>query len=284
MLPTQSTYGTFAQDCAYAISKKPRIVKLMEQEKQQSIRCVIIDDEEMATKVIESHLGHIPDFTVVGVYHSAVEAYLALETMEIDVLFLDIQMPKITGIELIKMMKRRPLVVLTTAHREYALDGFELEVVDYLLKPIGLNRFLQTISRLKKHLAITIEKSAIDIQESVPSPTPSNTINSPSKHIFIKTNRAYQKIDFDAILYIESIKNHIKIVTPTATHISLIALSDFEKQLPTTFLRVHRSFIVNTTNVLRFDNYLVANEKREIPIGRTYKEAVLEVLKDLIAR
>ncbi|MEM6316566.1 MAG: LytTR family DNA-binding domain-containing protein [Bacteroidota bacterium] len=254
----------------------------MEQKTLSPVRCVIIDDEEMATKVIESHLGHIPDFEIMGIYHSAVEAFLALETMEVDVLFLDIQMPKITGIELIKMMKRRPLVVLTTAHREYALDGFDLEVVDYLLKPIGLNRFLQTISRLKKHLTIATEKPVVAPAESTPNLDPTNATKSPPKHIFIKTNRAYQKINFSAILHIEAIKNHIKIVTKADTHISLTSLSDFEKQLPDTFLRVHRSFIINTSNVLRFDNYLVTNEKREIPIGRTYKEAVLELLKNLI--
>ncbi|MEM9920121.1 MAG: LytTR family DNA-binding domain-containing protein [Bacteroidota bacterium] len=245
-----------------------------------SIKCIIVDDEEMAAKVITSHLAHIPDFEVVGVFHGAVEAFLALDGMEVDVLFLDIQMPKITGIDMIKMLKKKPLTVLTTAHREYALEGFELEVVDYLMKPIGLNRFLQTISRLKKHLHSFDHEQR---QDTVQEPTISEEIPKPttSKHLFVKTNRAYQKIDFDDVCHIEAIKNHIKIVTKTETHISLIALSEFKQQLPENFLRVHRSFIINTDNIRKFDNYSIHNEKGEIPIGRTYKTSVVEHLRGL---
>ncbi len=249
---------------------------------QVKITCFIVDDEEMATKVIESHLAHIPDFEIVGVYHSAVEAFLALNHVEVNVLFLDIQMPTVTGLEMLKMLKQQPLTVLTTAHREYALEGFELEVVDYLMKPIGLNRFLTTISRLKNRLPSSkgtinqvVQAQQMDhVKKSSPSP----------KHIFVKTNRAYQKIDFDSILHIEAIKNHIKIITRSGYHISLISLSEFEQQLPKTFLRVHRSFIVNTANMLKFDHYTIRNEKREVPIGRTYKENTLMVLKKLINR
>lgn len=243
----------------------------------ETIKCVIVDDEEMASKVIESHLGHVPSFEVVGVYHSAVEAFLALDQMQVDVLFLDIQMPKITGIEMIKMLKQKPLIVLTTAHREYALDGFELEVVDYLLKPIGLHRLLQTVSRLKKHLHIA-ETSSIPTTMKVQQEEPEATTTA-AKHIFVKTNRTYQKIAFESILHIEAIKNHIKIKTATDSHISLVALSEFERQLPNSFLRVHRSFIVNKKNILKFDNYSIHHAQGEVPIGRTYKEEVLEQLR-----
>lgn len=240
-------------------------------------RCVIVDDEEMATKVLEAHLKHIPDFEIVGIYHSAVEAFLALDKIEADVLFLDIQMPNITGLEMVKMLKNEPLVVLTTAHREYALEGFELAVVDYLLKPIGLNRFLQTISRLKQRLQQTEEVAATVLEQ------PAQRESSPSAtYIFIKTNRAYQKINFADILHIESVKNHVKIITPDATHVSLIAISELEQQLPQHFLRVHRSFIVNSTNVVRFDNYTVEHAQGTVPIGRTYKAITLEQLRMLL--
>lgn len=254
----------------------------MMQDHPTTIKCVIVDDEEMATKVIVTHLAHIPDFEIVGIYHSAVDAFLALDNIEVDVLFLDIQMPKVTGIEMIKMLKKRPLTVLTTAHREYALDGFELEVVDYLMKPVGLQRFLQTISRLKKQLYITNEaRGELSIEEK--EPNNGNDENKVAlKHTFIKTNRAFQKIDFDTMLHIEAIKNHIKIVTNDKTYISLVQLSEFEKQLPKAFLRVHRSFIVNTTHIVRFDNNCIQNQKAEIPIGRTYKEKIILILKELI--
>lgn len=212
----------------------------MSQHEKKPIQCIIVDDEEMATKVIESHLASIPDFEVAGIYHSAVEAFLELDSMQVDVLFLDIQMPKVTGIEMIKMLKKRPLIVLTTAHREYALDGFELEVTDYLLKPIGFHRFLQTIRRLKKLLATPekgAEPSLAAERNERPSDAPPSTV---AEYIFVKTNRAYQKIQFEAILHVEAIKNHIKIVTTTETHISLITMSEFENQLPEVFLRVHR--------------------------------------------
>lgn len=248
--------------------------------KERKIKCFIVDDEEMAIKVIKSHLEHIPNFEVVGVFHSGVEAFLALERKTIDVLFLDIQMPKVTGIEMLKMIEQRPLTVLTTAHREYALEGFELEVVDYLMKPIGLNRFLQTISRVKKRLFQEKETIIQNVIKEETQSGPDKKVS--SNHIFIKTNRAYQKIDFEDILHIEAIKNHIKIITKLENHISLIALSEFKKQLPEYFLRVHRSFIVNTRNIVRFDNYSIQNKEGEVPIGRTYKENTLNTLKSLI--
>lgn len=251
----------------------------MQNDLSKKVNCLIIDDEEMATKVIEAHLSHIPDFEVVGIYHSAVEAFLALDTLQVEVLFLDIQMPKITGIGMLKMLQQKPLTVLTTAHREFALEGFELEVVDYLLKPIGFQRFLQTISRLKKQLFL----SQPEVSPSVSSSESKNLTVSPSKHIFIKTNRAYQKIDFDAILHIEAIKNHIKIVTTAGTNISLIGLSEFARQLPQQFLRVHRSFIVNQHNISKFDNHFITIGNQTIPIGRSYKDAALEELRKLVA-
>lgn len=249
------------------------------------LKCIIVDDEEMATKVIETHLAHIPDFEIVGVYHSAVEAFLALDNTSIDVLFLDIQMPKITGLDMIKMLKKKPLTVLTTAHREFALEGFDLEVVDYLMKPIGLSRFLQTISRLKKHFHLLEGKrKGTPSQFDMPNMVQQRKGASLKKtnHIFIKTNKAYQKIAFDVILHIEAVKNHIKIVTKTHTYFSLVSLSEFEHRLPEQFLRVHRSFIINTLNILQFNNHSIQNDHNNIPIGRTYKDHTIEKLKQLL--
>ncbi|MEM1219510.1 MAG: LytTR family DNA-binding domain-containing protein [Bacteroidota bacterium] len=240
-----------------------------------AIRCLIIDDEEMATKVIESHLSNIPGFEVVGIFHSGVEAFLALDHLAVDVLFLDIQMPKMTGLELLKMLDPKPLAVLTTAHREYALDGFDLEVVDYLLKPIGFKRFLQTASRLKKRL--------YEEAPRVTSPEPKLHMQTPEEdHLFIKTNRAYQKVAFCDILHIESVKNHVKLVCRSEDLISLMTLSDLLNQLPASFLRVHRSFVVNTGNLIRFDNKSIQHEKGIVPIGRKYKEAAWLTLQGLV--
>ncbi len=245
------------------------------------IKCIIIDDEEMATKVIATHLENVLDFKIVGVFHSAVEAFLVLDDLEVDVMFLDIQMPKMTGLSMLKMLKKRPLTVLTTAHREYALEGFQLEVVDYLLKPIGLNRFLQTISRLKRLLSTNVDHLDTGKSEVFSHSDEHEKLD----HIFVKSERAFLKIDFSTILHIEAIKNHIKIVTTKGTHISLMPISEFEVKLnPNDFIRIHRSYIINMNLVKRFDTNSVTNEKGVFPIGRSYKEIVRDLLAKKLIR
>lgn len=241
----------------------------------KKINCIIIDDEEMATKVIEKHLENVPDFKIVGIFHSAVEAFLVVEDLEVDVLFLDIQMPKMTGLSMLKLLKKQPLTVLTTAHREYAIEGYQLEVVDYLLKPIGLNRFLQTISRIKRLINKSdTPENDIEIKSAIKHKK-TETLD----HIFVKSERAFLKIDFSSILYIEAIKNHIKIVTTKGNHISLMPISEFETKLPPTdFIRIHRSYIINIDQVKRFDNHSVTNDGGVFPIGRSYKEIVRDLL------
>ena len=189
----------------------------------RKLKCIIIDDEEIAVKVIENHLSQIDELEVVAVFYSGVEAFLAIDQLEFDVLFLDIQMPKITGLSMIKMMKKRPLIVLTTAHREFALEGFELDVVDYLLKPISFERFLKTIQKINRY---------IDRPES-PHTLPLNQTDE-KDHLYIKVNRHYVKLFYEDILFVEAIKNHVRIVTPNETYISLVNISTFEQELPHT--------------------------------------------------
>lgn len=227
---------------------------------KNKLRCVIIDDEEMATKVIESHLSHVEEMEVVGVFHSGVEAFLALDRLDVDLMFLDIQMPKMTGLAMLKKLKNPPLTVLTTAHRDYALEGFDLDVVDYLLKPIGIDRFLQTVHKIRRFQQTEKEKSA--------------EASSAQDHLFIKANRNYVKLYFQDIQYIEALKNHVKIVTPEATHLSLIPLSEFFLQLPPPhFLRVHRSYVINVQHIDTFNSHHLHIQGRAIPIGRSYREA-----------
>ncbi len=229
----------------------------------RQLKCIIVDDEEMATRVIEAHLTHIQELDLVGVYHSGVEAFLALDQMDVDVLFLDIQMPKMTGLSMLKMLKNPPLTVLTTAHRDYALDGFDLDVVDYLLKPIGIERFLQTVTKIRRLAEGIGEK---------PITTTSNTVKD---HLFIKANRSFVKIYFQELLYVEAIKNHVRITTTDASYISLISISDFLNKLPPQdFIRVHRSFITNIRHIDTYCSQHVIIRKATIPIGRSYKEEV----------
>ena len=241
-------------------------------------KCVIIDDEEMAIKVIKNHLEQVTDFDVVGTYGNPVEAFQALDDSPIDVLFLDIQMPDISGVSFLKMLKNPPLTIFTTAYREYALDGFELEVVDYLLKPIGIQRFLQSVSRLRNRLKQKTER---------PLPTSSVDVNAKEKancteYIFLKTNRSHQKIRLEDVLHIEAIRNHIKVYLEDVTHVSMPPISVFEKQLPDYFIRIHRSFLVNALQITKFSQSVIINERAQIPIGRMYKENGLTRIKEIL--
>ena len=237
-------------------------------------KCVILDDEELAIKVIASHLEQIPDFELIGQFSNPVEAFQLLDRQCVDVLFLDIQMPEITGIAMLQMMKKPPLTVFTTAYREYALDGYELDVVDYLMKPIGFQRFLQTISRLRERLHMLNS-----IETKLPKHHPKVM-----DHLFIRTDRSYQKILFDNILHIEAVRNHVKVITQDASYISMIPISEVEGKLPGFFVRVHRSFIVNGLKLTRFNNHSVKHDKKEIPVGRSYKEDALKRISDFLLK
>ncbi|MCB0642464.1 MAG: response regulator, partial [Phaeodactylibacter sp.] len=160
------------------------------------LKCVIVDDEEMASRVLTAHLSHVPDMEVCRTFQSAVKAFLELEKMDVDVLFLDIQMPKMTGLSLLKMLPNPPVTILTTAHREFALEGFELDVLDYLLKPISLERFLRTVHKIRRVTSAPATETAAE-----------------QGHLFIKANRNFTKVAFDDIRYVEALKNHVKVIT-----------------------------------------------------------------------
>jgi len=227
----------------------------------KQVKCVIIDDEEYATKVIESHISQIKNLELVGIYHSAVEAFLELEKKEVDVLFLDIQMPKVSGIKMMEILKNPPLTVFTTAHREYALEGFELDVLDYLLKPISFARFLKAVNKINKALL-----------QNQPQKLANSEKETTRKSIFIRSNRQMIKIYMDKILYIEAIKNHIKINTLEGNHISLIGISEFHNQLDhKNFIRIHRSYIVNKKHISCYSSELVRIHQIDLPIGKSFR-------------
>ena len=234
---------------------------------------MIVDDEAMAIKVIANHLEQIPDFELIGQFNNPVEAFQLLDSQGVDVLFLDIQMPEITGIAMLQMMKKPPLTVFTTAYREYALDGYALDVVDYLMKPIGFQRFLQTISRLRERTYTFDSTTKL-----------SENNQKELDHLFIRTDRSYQKILFSDILHIESIRNHIKVVTQEASYLTMMAISEVEVKLPSFFVRVHRSFIVNGFRLTRFSSHSVKHGKKEVPVGRSYKEEAMKKINELLLK
>jgi DNA-binding LytR/AlgR family response regulator len=225
--------------------------------------CIIVDDEPLAIEVIETHLSNFQNFEIIAKCKNAIEAVEYLNSHKIDLIFLDIQMPHITGINFLKTLINPPKVIITTAYREYALDGFDLDVVDYLLKPISFERFLQSIN---KYLEYINEKPSIDNETNIEK----------ENFIFVKANKKNHKIYFDEILYVESLKDYISIKTINRKVVTKLPISKFEKMLPKKeFIRIHRSFIVSLKKISSFNNEIIDVEGKELPIGRLYKSQVL---------
>lgn len=226
-------------------------------------KCIIVDDEELARELIVTHLNQLPDFEIVAECASAIEASSILKNEEIDLMFLDIEMPVLKGIDFLKNLIKRPKVIFTTAHREYAIESYELSVVDYLLKPIVFNRFFKAIEKFLN------------------SQTVKDTIGKPEEHshIFVQSNKKNIKVMFDDILYIESIKDYIKIHTKETRLVIKHGLAAFENKLDDRFIRVHRSYIVNSEKVTAFTKQDVEIGDLEVPIGDLYKKIAIERLK-----
>ncbi len=233
----------------------------------QLIKCLIIDDEPLAIKVIKGHIDQIPSLELTASCTSAMKAFHIFNQQKIDLLFLDIEMPEINGIEFIKSLAQPPAIILTTAYREYAIQSYEIEVVDYLLKPISFQRFFKAFNKyLKFH------------PDSIPNDVP--TLPSMDRgSIYVYSNKKNIKVNFAEILYIESIKDYVRIHTNTKKIISKDTISRYERLLPDSFLRVHRSYIVNCSKISAFTHHDIEIGKKEIPIGTSYKKSVIELLK-----
>lgn len=231
------------------------------------VQCLIIDDEPLAASLIEDYVSKVPQLEAVAICTNALDAFEILKTKKIDLLFLDIQMPTLTGIEFLKSLRNPPKVILTTAYREYAIESYELEVLDYLLKPISFNRFFQAIDKYFK-TAEFIKTSPLE-EESKEDAT---------NFLYVNMNKKHHKVLFDDILYVESLKDYIRIHTSENSIMTKEKISDFEEMLPSTFLRTHRSYIVNTQKVTAFTTQDVEIGKLEIPIGISYKKQVLVIL------
>ncbi len=230
-----------------------------------SIKCLIVDDEPLAVEVIKGYVKQVPQLELIDTCHDAMSAFQILNDQSIDLIFLDIEMPGINGISFIKSLTDPPAVILTTAFREYAFESYEIEVVDYLLKPISFDRFFKAIN---KHM-----KSKTEPAEAPASPAKSGG------SIYVYSNKKNLKVYFDEILYIESIKDYITIHTIDAQIISKNTITNFEELLPSIFLRVHRSFIINTAKITAYTHQDIEIGEKEIPIGTSYKKTVLEQLK-----
>lgn len=235
----------------------------------KSIQCLIVDDERVAREILEDFLIKIETVDVVASCSSALEAFKVINTNKVDLIFLDINMPEISGLSFAKSINKNTKIIFTTAYREYALEGFDLRAVDYLLKPISFDRLLQAINKFTdENIQTTSEKSTEIIEEK-------------SDYIFVRSDRKMVKINFSKIRYIESLSDYIKIYLVNKTVVTRETISNIEAKLPgNEFIRVHRSFIISLSKVESFTNETIEIGENEIPISRSYKKEVLNRLED----
>lgn len=222
-------------------------------------RYLIIDDEPLARKLIQSHASKIEGLEEAGVCSTAVEAANLLRKTSVDILFLDIQMPELSGLDFIKSLKHRPAIILTTAYREFAVDAFELDVLDYLMKPIPFDRFLKAVN---KFMATS----------EVPKPTPS----AKEAILHVRADRKIYPVLLSDIYFLESLDNYVKIHLKTNVLITHESISSLEERLPTQqFVRIHRSFIINSNAIQSVSSEGINMAGKELPFGRAYKQSAM---------
>ncbi len=228
----------------------------------KTLKCIIIDDEKPARRLIENYCNRI-ELDVVGDFKSPLDALPLLENSTIDLIFLDIRMPEISGIDFLKTLNHKPYIILTTAYREYALDAFELDVTDYLLKPIEFPRFLKAINK--------IQKKPVQVHQELKEPKNKN------QFITVKSNKRLYKVPFEDILYIQSDNEYITFVTQSHGKLMVHgALKNIEKELPSSFWRIHRSFIINSLHIKYVEGNRVLIQDSPLTISESYRKAFFE--------
>jgi DNA-binding LytR/AlgR family response regulator len=228
--------------------------------------CIIVDDEPLAIEIVESYVAKVEQLQLSGTFRNAISAFAFLQNNTVDLMFLDIQMPKLNGIDFLRTLKNPPKVIFTTAFRDYALEGFELEVADYLLKPISLERFLKSVAKVL-HQPIAQPLSA------------PGKVETSDNFVYFKVDKKMIKVKMNDILYIESVKDYVKVKTFEKEIITQQKISYLEESLPREqFLRIHRSFIVNRERIDAYSATDIEVGKFHIPIGRNYKNDVMKML------
>ena len=228
------------------------------------IKAVIVDDEPLAMDGLANYVREIEFLDLVATCENPLELQKILETESVDLLFLDIQMPKMNGIDFLKMIKDPPLTIITTAYPSYALEGYELNVLDYLLKPVTFERFVKAATKAKEQLQLIGNKDSSDIDKR-------------NDHFFIKCENTFEKIYFEDILYIQGLQNYVTIFTTKGKYITLFSLKKIEENLSSTqFIRVHKSYLVAISKIKSMERHELSVESNRIPISRNYRDGVLE--------
>ena len=230
------------------------------------MNCLIIDDEHLARQLISAYADKLPDLQVIGTCENATQAISILQNQPVDLLFLDIQMPDLTGLELIKTLKHKPMVILITAYAEFALEGYQLDVIDYLLKPVAFERFVQAVNKAADRLNLTRKAEQANHPEE---------IKVEKDHFFVKVDYKLVKIRFEDILYVEGMREYVNIQTAERRHIVYYSMKNMEKVLGEKFIRCHKSFIISLNKIDSLYGNMIEIGEKEIPIGKSYKETVM---------
>jgi DNA-binding LytR/AlgR family response regulator len=234
-------------------------------------KCLVVDDEPLARDLMRSHIEKLENFEICAECGDAMKALQELHKHKVDLIFMDIQMPQITGIEFLKTLKKPPKVIITTAYREYALDGFELDVVDFLLKPITFERFLKSVNKYYQ----ASQEEAPNIQSMV---TGANSTE--AAFIYVKENKKVVKVHLNEILYVEGLSEYVQIYTRAKKIITKTSLTNMSEKLPeNSFMRIHKSYIVSLSKIEAFTSSSIEVAGKELPIGRSYKNSVLDILQ-----
>jgi two-component system, LytTR family, response regulator len=234
----------------------------------KTIKCLIVDDEPPAREVLRHYAAQLPSLEVTSECENAIQAFGFLQKHAVDLIFLDIRMPQLNGNDFLKSLTHPPLIIFTTAYSEYAVEAYELNVVDYLVKPVRFDRFLKSMQKVFAAYNMKPVAEAPAIEEKKIEP-----------FVYFRADRKMIKVMLDDILYIESMKDYIKIFTKQAVIITKQSISSVEAMLPDKeFVRVHRSYIVSLKKIKSFTSELMEIEKTEIPIGKLYRNEVMKML------
>lgn len=235
----------------------------------EPIRCIVVDDEPMAREILESYLEKVPALQLIASCKNVQEAIAVTSKTPVDLIFLDIHMPEISGMSFARIIDKKVKVIFTTAYREYAAEGFDIEALDYLLKPIAFERFQQAVRKYQELCVVPVQATK-EIQQETTS------------FMFVRADRKMVKVNFDDIVFIESLSDYLKIHLEEGIIVTRETISSMEEKLPhQEFIRIHRSFIVSLDKITSYTNELIEIGQKELPLSRSYKEIVLNQLNQV---
>jgi len=235
----------------------------------KKLSCIVVDDEPVARKILREFIAQVPFIDMQGEFESAMKAETFLKNNATDIIFLDIEMPKVSGLQLLEKMDVEALVIITTAFPKYALEGYELDIIDYLLKPIAFGRFLKAVQKAKDYYQMRHTATAT-LQPS---------------YIFVKSDKRIEKIELADILYVESTGNYVTIYTESKKIIAYLTMKSIEPQLPLNeFIKIHQSYLVNCSKIDAIEGNEIKIDSRSLPISRNYRDMVMKIVNQRLLK